>query len=478
MKGSIKVFLVAFGAGILGSFTYNYFSDSGAGQQYVPISQPAVSHQSPIQQVSSARMAIEGGIDFVEASAKSTPSVVFIKSTNAQDYSRKSWIDLFFEGGNMQSASSGSGVIYTTDGFIITNNHVIDNATDIEVIHEKKSYKATVVGTDPSSDIAVLKIEAENLPKVTVSSSKNVQVGEWVLAVGNPFNLTSTVTAGIVSAKGREINIMKSKFPIESFIQTDAAINPGNSGGALVNIKGELVGINTAILSQTGSYTGYGFAVPVDVVTKVVNDIIKHGIVQKAFMGADVIDLNSEVAKQLSIKELSGVAVSYLQREGAAEKAGIQKGDVILSIDNETMVSRSSFEEKLSYHSPGDQVKVVYKRGDKAFEATLVLTNSEGTTALTKREVYTSQSLGAEFESVPKVERDLLRIESGVRIAKVKSGFISRLGIQEGFIVTSVNKTAITSPQQLAKVLEEIRGRVIIEGVSKKGEKGYYSFYF
>lgn len=478
MKGYIKVFIVAFGAGILGSFTFHYFSRQVLEQEAIPVKQLMYDDQIqlPIQQVSSARMAMEG-IDFVEASAKSTPSVVFIKSTSAFDYGRKSWIDLFFEGGNMQSASSGSGVIYSADGYIITNNHVIENATEIEVIHEKKSYKAQVIGTDPSSDIAVLKIEANALPKVTISTSR-VQVGEWVLAVGNPFNLTSTVTAGIVSAKGREINIMKSKFPIESFIQTDAAINPGNSGGALVNIRGELVGINTAILSQTGSYTGYGFAVPVDVVTKVVNDIIKHGIVQKAFIGADVMDLNSEVAAQLSVKELSGVAVSYLQRDGAAEKAGIQKGDIILSIDNENMESRSSFEEKLSYHSPGDNVKVVYKRGDKAFEATLTLTNSEGNTALTKREIYSSPSLGADFESVPKVERDLLRIDSGVRIAKVKNGFIFKLGIQEGFIVTSVNKASITSPQQLAKMLEEVRGRVIIEGVSKTGERGYYSFYF
>lgn len=218
--------------------------------------------------------------DFVAASAQSTPSVVFIQTVGTGSYQNHSWFDWFFNG-NSQISSSGSGVIFSDNGYIITNNHVIEKADKIEVIHERRTYQAKVIGTDPSTDLAILKVEAEGLPAVKIGNSKNLQIGEWVLAVGNPFNLTSTVTAGIVSAKARNINVVNSQFPLESFIQTDAAINPGNSGGALVNSKGELVGINTAILSKTGSYTGYGFAVPVDIVVKVVKDLIKYGCVQK-----------------------------------------------------------------------------------------------------------------------------------------------------------------------------------------------------
>jgi len=323
-----------------------------------------------------------------------------------------------------------------------------------------------------------LKVDAQDLPAVTLGNSRDLPVGAWVLAVGNPFNLTSTVTAGIVSAKGREINILKSNFPIESFIQTDAAINPGNSGGALVDRNGHLVGINTAILSRTGSYAGYGFAVPADIVRKVVDDIIQYGEVQKAFFGADVIDLNDEIASKLKVNELNGVVISYLQRNGAAEQAGLQKGDIIIKIDQQLVDSRSDFEEFISYRSPGDYIEVVYRRENKSRTIELQLTNREGTTSLITREVYDSEKLGASLESISRVEADLLDVEGGVKISDIQGGLVERLGIEEGFVVTSINQRAINNPRELEEILTRIRGRVRIEGVSNEGVKGYYSYYF
>ena len=420
---------------------------------------------------------ILGPADFIEASKASTQSVVYIKTISQNRY-RSTWMDWFFGEGAGQSISSGSGVIYRGNGYIITNNHVVEDADRIEVIIGKRTYEANLVGADPSSDLAVLKVESDGLPAIRFGSSKNLEVGEWVIAVGNPFNLTSTVTAGIVSAKGRELNIMKSIFPIESFIQTDAAINPGNSGGALVNLEGELIGINTAILSKTGSYAGYGFAVPSDIVKKVVDDIIEFGEVQKAFFGAEVLDIDADIAEKLDTDDYSGVVVSYVQEDGAASKIGLQKGDIILKIDNESINSRSQFEEILSYHSPGDRVKVEYKRNRKTSSNSLTLTNKEGTTEVLVRKVYSSRSLAADFEKVSKVERNLLNIEHGVRVIKVRNGLISQMNIEEGFIITYINKIPITDPETLSDILTKIRGRVYLEGINKRGMKEYYRYYF
>ncbi len=415
--------------------------------------------------------------DFVEASKVSTQSVVYIKTVSQNNYG-STWMEWFFGNGTGQAISSGSGVIYTNDGYIITNNHVVKDADNIEVIIGKKTYEATVVGEDASTDLAVLKIDAAALSSIKVASSRNVEIGEWVLAVGNPFNLTSTVTAGIVSAKGRELNITKTMFPLESFIQTDAAINPGNSGGALVNLNGELIGINTAILSKTGSYAGYGFAVPSDIVKKVVDDIIRHGEVQKAFFGAEVLDINSEIANKIGTDDYSGVVVSYVQEDGAASKIDIRKGDIILKLNNELINSRSHFEEILSYNSPGDKVSVVFKRDQKIINSSVTLTNKEGTTELLKKEVFTSRTLGADFEKVSKVERNLLNIEHGVRINKVRSGLISQMNLSEGFIITHINKVPIKDPETLADILTKIRGRVYVEGVSKRGRKEIHRYFF
>jgi len=416
--------------------------------------------------------------DFTLASAISTPSVVYITTVSANQ-NNNNWFDWYFNGGgNNFVAGSGSGVIFSKDGYIITNNHVIQGAEKIEVVHNKTTYQAKIIGTDPSSDLAVLKIEANNLPAITIGNSSTVKIGEWVLAVGNPFNLTSTVTAGIVSAKGRNINIVNGSFPIESFIQTDAAINPGNSGGALVNTRGELIGINTAILSKTGSYTGYGFSVPVDIVKKVVADLIKYGVVQKAFMGAEVGEINSSIAQQLNLESLDGTYISYLQKASAAENAGLLKNDILLKLDEKTIESRSDFDEYIAYKSPGDKIKITYKRNNGLKEAYITLTNEEGTSTIVKRELFSSATLGADFSTIPKVEKDKMGLQNGVRIVNVRNGLISRLGLQEGFIITSINRVPISDPNEAIRILENIRGQVIIEGIASNGTRTFYQYYF
>ncbi|MEL7001937.1 MAG: trypsin-like peptidase domain-containing protein [Bacteroidota bacterium] len=488
MKKTLGIIILGFLAGLLGAYTFQKLSE----QRLVPGTNQAEANftknyidtntytSTPV--VSNTRT-IDAGENFVDASRVSTKSVVYIKNISEKNYGR-TYLDWLFDrsGGTQTEISSGSGVIFTQDGHIVTNNHVVQDADRLEVVYNKKTYPAVLIGTDPSTDLAVLKIDRQNLPIIPLGNSKELAVGEWVIAVGNPFNLTSTVTAGIVSAKGREINILQGKFPIESFIQTDAAINPGNSGGALVSKDGKLVGINTAILSRTGSYAGYGFAVPVDIVKKIVGDLIEYGEVQKAFFGGEVSDFNDEIAKRLDIKinedkGLAGVLLTYIQEDGAAANGGLEEDDIIVRIDRQNVNSRSEFEEELSYHSPGDEIEVGFLRNNKPRTTRITLTNREGTTSILKREIFTSEALGAQFEVVPKVERDILNIGYGVRVFNIESGLIRRIGISEDFVITDINRNAIETPQKLVEILERIRGRVIIEGVNSKGREGYYSFY-
>ncbi len=416
--------------------------------------------------------------DFVKASEVSTSSVVFITTVSEYEYRTGTPFDWFFEPRSSQRIGSGSGVIFSNDGYIVTNNHVIEDADKIKVTIGKRTYPAQLVGRDPSTDLAVLKVEDGNLPSIPLGNSKEVKVGEWVLAVGNPFNLTSTVTAGIVSAKGRNINILQDKFPIESFIQTDAAINPGNSGGALVNQEGELIGINTAILSRTGSYAGYGFAVPVDIVKKVFNDIVKYGEVQKVFAGVDFIDIDSDLGDRLELKDLNGVLVGNIRAEGAAEKAGLKEGDVIKAINKEEIANKAEIEEYIANLYPGDEISLTVIRGNKTLEKRMVLLNRNGETGIIRREVFYSDFLGAEFEIVSKVERDLLRIENGVKIVDIdNSGYFSQFDLPEGFIITAINRRPIETPEELTDILGKIKGRLEIYGINENGRKVYYSYY-
>lgn len=492
MKNFAGIIIVSFISGLGGAYLYdNYIDTNSEYSETAPlqIKSPVYQDSPRVLEPSATRVELNSNDtpyfpeDFIDASIRATASVVYIKNISARTYGY-SFFDWYFgeSGRSIETVSSGSGVILTPDGYIVTNYHVIKGADKIVVEYNKNQFTARLIGTDPSSDLAVIKIDGSDLPAIRTGNSRGLKVGEWVLAIGNPFNLTSTVTAGIVSAKGRELNILESKFPIESFIQTDAAINPGNSGGALVNRKGDLIGINTAILSRTGSYAGYGFAVPVDIVKKVVHDIIEYGEVQKAFIGADVIDLTSEIARNLDIKidlnKINGVVINYIQDDGAVDKAGLKEGDILLQIDENLINSRSDFEEVISYHSPGDIISVKFIRNQKMVEKRITLTNREGTIEILKREIFSSEYLGADLESVSKVERDLMGIDYGVKILKVYDrGLMSNLGLEEGFIVTDINYTRIRAPKQLVEALSDYRGRVTIAGIDASGRKGYYTFY-
>ena len=484
MRRTLGIVVISFAAGLAGAysyFTYIFSPDFEVEQMHsTQVSDYTVDTPNYSTQTNSSNFLPSE--DFVDASKTSTKSVVYIKNISERRYA-SSWMDTFFGGGShtQQQISSGSGVIFSKDGYIVTNNHVIEDADKIEVIHNKNTYTAELIGTDPSTDLAVLKIQSTNLPAIPIGSSRSLNVGEWVIAVGNPFNLTSTVTAGIVSAKGRDINILQGKFPIESFIQTDAAINPGNSGGALVNRNGELVGVNTAILSRTGSYAGYGFAVPVDIVKKIVNDLIEYGEVQKAFFGADVVDLNQDLIKRfdlnIDINDLSGVVISYVQTDGAAASIKLKEGDVVLKIDNVKINTKSEFDEIIGYHTPGDEITVTYKRNNEVNIKKVVLTNREGTTGILKREIYSSELLGADFEAVSKVELDQLGVDNGVKVFNIKRGLINDIGIREDFIIIRINRNDVKSPEKLTNILEKIRGRVLIEGINSRGRYENYSFY-
>jgi S1-C subfamily serine protease len=357
--------------------------------------------------------------------------------------------------------------------------HVVKDADDIEVVtnNNKQSYKARLIGSDNSTDLALLKIEEKNMPSVSFGNSDNLQIGEWVLAVGNPFNLTSTVTAGIVSAKGRNINVVNSRFPIESFIQTDAAINPGNSGGALVNTKGELIGINTAIASNTGSYNGYGFAIPSNIVQKIVRDLIEFSEVQRGFTGMDVKDIDSKLAKQLNIQDNLGVYVQYVIPSGPSDEAGVKNGDVIVKVNEKDIDSKAIFDEQISYFRPGDKLKLGILRNGKVTDVYIKLINREGNTEILRKQSVSSSALGADFSVISKVEGDKYAITSGIKISNIRNGRIRQMGIPEDFIITSINRKQYNKAEELISDLERARGQIVIEGIYPNGTRGFFSFY-
>lgn len=419
--------------------------------------------------------------DFTVAAEKTVDAVVHVKTsyTTSSNYSfGNPFFDFFFgpqQGTPQPTMGSGSGVILTTDGYIVTNNHVVEKAENIEVIlNDKRSFKASIVGRDPSTDIALLKIDAKDLPFIPFGNSDNVKVGEWVLAIGNPFNLSSTVTAGIISAKARNISIINDKYAIESFIQTDAAVNPGNSGGALVNMKGELIGINTAIASQTGSYAGYSFAVPVSIARKIVSDLMEFGEVQRAILGISISELTEELAKQKGIDKIKGVYVGDVVDGGAAQSAGIQKGDVILSINGSEVNTTAQLQEQVSRYRPSQKVDVVVNRGGALKHYTVTLTNLKGGLSLIKTGDVLDE-LGASFIDVSDKMKKDMGIRGGVQVAEVKEGKIKSSGIKKGFIITRIDRKPVTNLLDFKRQVGYSEGAILIEGVYPSGLAAAYA---
>ncbi|HET9057999.1 MAG TPA: trypsin-like peptidase domain-containing protein [Chitinophagaceae bacterium] len=439
-------------------------------------------------------------VDFQSAAQKAIPAVVHIKTkTNPKQVSNdkpnnpfrdlfgeNDFFDQFFGDGNRQriipgQMASGSGVLISEDGYIITNNHVIDNADDISVtLSNKKTYAAKLIGNDPSTDLAVIKIEGKGLPYMLYGNSDEVRVGQWVLAVGYPLNLETTVTAGIVSAKARtlEINSRQSKFPIESFIQTDAAVNQGNSGGALVNTDGALIGINSAIASPTGFYSGYSYAIPVNIVKKIISDLVQFGTVQRAYLGISYPreSLSDDERKKLGIINEEGVYVLDVVTEGSAALAGIKKGDVITKMNDVTITSAAELQEQLARYKPGDKINVGYKRDGQNKSTVVTLKNKVGNFEIVKNDGSNIlDNLGADLETLDKNKAKNNGISGGVLVKKLKKG--GWLGEQsfmrDGFIIVRVNGKEIKSVEELNKAIANSDKTFTIEGVYPGNDSVY-----
>lgn len=428
---------------------------------------------------------------FVLASENSLNSVVHVTTkVVTTSFQRDIFSEFFYGPGaggrefKQYGSGSGSGVIISNDGYIVTNNHVIQDANEIEVtLNDNRKYSASIVGADPSTDIAVLKIDESGLQAIPIGNSDDLRIGEWVLAVGNPFNLTSTVTAGIVSAKARNINLLNDRsradiVPIESFIQTDAAVNPGNSGGALVNTDGQLIGINTAIASQTGSYSGYSFAIPVNLVKKVMQDIIDYGIVQRGYLGIQIADITQELKEEKDLSDTKGVFVVDIIDNGGAERAGIKSGDVILKIGSKYVNSVAALQEEVGKRRPGDKVAVTI-RDSKGKETVkeIVLRNKDGDTKLvSKEEVRKNTALGATFEELTNKEKKELNITFGVKIKSLNTGKLKSMGLTPGMVITKLNNEPIENVEQLTNKLNSVNRGVLLEIITESGKKDYVGF--
>ncbi|MFM6945931.1 MAG: Do family serine endopeptidase [Flavobacteriales bacterium] len=434
---------------------------------------------------------IPQGLDFTNAAENTVHSVVHITTKVVQTTFQRDPFQEFFYGPGaggrefkQYGAGAGSGVIVSSQGYIVTNNHVIENASEIQVIlNDNSKYDAKVIGADPATDIAVLKIEGENFPAIPIGNSDELKIGEWVLAVGNPFNLTSTVTAGIVSAKARNINLLSERsaqdvVPIESFIQTDAAVNPGNSGGALVNTRGELIGINTAIASQTGSYAGYSFAVPVNLVDKVMRDLIDFGIVQRGYLGVQISDISQDIKEKNKLKDLKGVFIAKVVEGGSADKAGIKDGDVILKIGSKEVNSVAALQEEIGKRRPGDKVNLTLRQKDgDVISKELVLRNQDGDTQLmSKEEISKNYALGATFIELTDKERKELNISYGVKIKSITTGKLKSIGLKEGIIITKVNNEPIETVQELTEKLSGVNRGILLEIMDETGKRDFRGF--
>ena len=479
MKNIGLNFIVGVVGGILGfAVVYTFYPPADYVNQ--------VSNPTPVKFASVSNSPSISGetVNFEYAAEKAVNAVVHVWTERIGQSSRDPWAYFFgYPSQPKVSLSSGSGVIVSADGFIVTNNHVIDGADKIRVnLNNGESKEAELIGKDPSTDLALLKIAGDNYPHLAYGNSDQIKVGQWALAVGNPFNLSSTVTAGIVSAKARNINLLEqsaaNQFPLESFIQTDAAVNPGNSGGALVGINGELLGINTAIASNTGSYAGYSFAIPVNLVKKVVSDLYEFGKVQRAFIGVNIRNLDEGLVNSLDLKNYDGVYVAGVIDGGAADKAGLSEGDLIVAINEVPVKNVTEWQEQIGKYRPGDKVMASVMRKDKMLKKQLVLRNANGGTELNSAPLPSEviQVYGARLRNATTAELNKLRLSKGVVVEDISKSVLGRSGIKEGFIITKVDRELIEDAAQLKNILENKQGGVLIEGYYPNGTRAYYGF--
>ena len=489
VKSSIKIITAGMVGGLLSFGLTSTFKPGTSLQLSKTNNQPSLTERqtkniSQSNYVSPVIIpAFESDVSFTTAAEKTVNSVVHVTTQYEMVSSRDPFSEFFDGGGLSTQIATGSGVIISEDGYIVTNNHVVDRADKIEItLNNERTYTAEVIGKDPNTDLALIKINEKGLPFINFGNSDDVKIGEWVLAVGNPFNLTSTVTAGIISAKGRNINILQrgsgnKDFPLESFIQTDAAVNPGNSGGALVSATGNLIGINTAIASQTGSYTGYSFAIPSNIVKKVTEDLLEYGIVQRAFIGVSIQNVNQKVANDYKLPNLKGVMVNGITKDGAAKSAGIQVNDVILKVGTIEVNDVPELQEQIGSFRPGEKASITIRRGSEIKSLTIVLRNKEGSTAKIKKEDISKLTAhGASFKVLSPQELKDLKIINGVKIHSIKSGKLRNAGITDGFIITKIDKQPVTNPETVAKLFKSKKGGILVEGIYPNGAKGYFGF--
>lgn len=482
----VKKTVISLLLGIAGGFIAFFIADSLKDKQVTPeirheIVGPGIKsvayRPEPENTVGGA-----GSVDLREAAKKSVPGVVHVKTMQmGREFVGNSLLDFWF-GTPSQSREVpmamgyGSGVIISDDGYIITNNHVIKDADKIVVVlNDKKEYEAKLIGQDPITDIALLKIDGKNLAYVEYGNSDEVALGEWVLAVGNPYNLTSTVTAGIISAKARDLGMSRGQMSLESFLQTDAAINPGNSGGALVNAKGELIGINTLIQSPTGAYSGYAFAIPVNIARKVVTDLKDYGKVQRGVLGIRMGELTPVLAEGLGVKETSGIYVGEVVSGGAAQKAGIKKGDIIQGINGIDVKTTPEFYEQLGKYHPGSEIQLKIKRGGQEKLVDVTLQNSYGDTALEQAQEF--GVLGVKVSPLTKEDRYRYRLNKGVKITEIQNGKFKAAGLDKGYIIVKINNNVIYDQEDLSRVISSVGDNgVFVTAVSPRGKVEYFAF--
>jgi len=482
VKRNLGTILVALVTALLTVIIYSSLTDQGEQQQSTPVSfsRQSTGDTNGLHYANLPADFEAEQFNFTLAAENTVHAVVHVKTQFTRESQFNHPFYEFFFGDRQRPEREvegyGSGVILSSDGYIVTNHHVVKRSDELSVtLNDERSFEAEIVGTDPATDLALLKIDAEDLPHLKFGDSRDMKLGEWVLAVGNPFNIGTTVTAGIVSAKGRSIGILnsqESQLAIESFIQTDAAVNKGNSGGALVNVEGELIGINAAIASPTGSYSGYSFAIPAEIAKKVVEDLIKYGEVQRAVLGVEMVPME-RAREQFDLEVRKGAFVYGVKRDGAAERAGIKPHDVIIAIENEDIASASDLQRIINSYRPGDEATITVNRDGKEKQFDVTLRNKQGST-----EIITGQEaikeLGAELKALEETGREY-RIDKGVQVVKLQEGKLQESGIREGFIITHVNGNRIGSVQQIKNIYNQTpAGKTLeFEGLYPGGEYVY-----